>query len=70
MITVNIAILIEIFFFIIVAFAFAGFILGRQTKSIEIKDKKLFTCPVCAYCYIIKKKDKIHKCPQCNSFNE
>lgn len=42
----------------------------RTGKAFIIKDKDLFTCPVCAYRYIINSMDKIHRCPQCESLNE
>lgn len=50
----------------------AGFIIsffGRRTGKVLVKDKDLYTCPVCAYRYIINSMDKIHRCPQCESLN-
>lgn len=38
-------------------------------KTAVIIDKMVVSCPVCAYRYIVNKRDKIHRCPQCESLN-
>lgn len=69
MITTSIANLFSIYIGIILLAGFIASFLGRRTGKVPVKDKDLFTCPVCAYRYIINSIDKIHRCPQCESLN-
>ena len=46
------------------------FLCKRPSRKITASKKDLFSCPVCAYRYIISRSDEIHRCPQCNSLNK
>lgn len=64
--------IVNIFVLYIGLIFMAGLIMsfyGRRAGKVLIKDKDLFTCPVCAYRYITNSMDKIHRCPQCESLN-
>lgn len=70
MITISIT---NIFILYIGLIFLAGLIIsfyGRRASGVIIKDKDVFTCPVCAYRYIINSMDRIHRCPQCESLNK
>lgn len=41
----------------------------RYPKPSSVSDKIVVRCPVCAFRYIVYYKDKMHKCPQCDSYN-
>lgn len=74
MITISIANIFSIYIGIILLAGIIVSFFGRRTgpetaRSFGVKDKDLFTCPVCAYRYIINSMDKIHRCPQCESLN-
>jgi hypothetical protein len=42
----------------------------KPVRPSSVADKKVVTCAVCAYSYIINKGDEIHRCPQCKSLNK
>lgn len=69
MITISIANIFSVYIGIIILAGIIVSFFGRRTGKAFIKDKDLFTCPVCAYRYIINSMDKIHRCPQCESLN-
>lgn len=69
MITIPVIYIFVIYIGIILLFGLTASLSGRRPGKVVIKDMDLFTCPVCAYCYIINNVDKIHKCPQCESLN-
>jgi len=65
----NIFILYIILVFIGI-FIFAYFEKRPAKTTSSIIDKKVVSCPVCAYSYIVNKRDNIHRCPQCESLNK
>lgn len=69
MITISIANIFALYVAIILLGIVAVSLYGRTSGKIQIKDKDLFNCPVCAYRYIINIAEKIHRCPQCDSLN-
>lgn len=69
MITISISNIFALYIGLFIFIVLAAFIYNRRRGVAFIEDKKLFSCPVCAYHYIINAGDKIHRCPQCESLN-
>lgn len=69
MITISLSSIFALYIGLFIFIVFVTFIYNRRKGSVVIEDKKLFSCPVCAYRYIINAIEKIHRCPQCASLN-
>lgn len=70
MITISIPNIFALYTGIVIFVILIALVYSRGRGRVLIEDKKLFSCPVCAYRYIINTTGKIHRCPQCESLND